>query len=312
MVLYISRADDPDIPPPYDFPGITIMSFRLPAMLDKLQALCDQFLNIGDPYDRGFEYRALLDFVDMEIVTYPKMLFGEPPYDNWGFAKQHELYFRFFVWKFVYLPGGMLPEPVPQLFFPYICVDNSWSAIAGRNVIGFPKVMAQFQPAPALNANPFHFSISILALETLAPTTELDWKPIVEIDPGYGPALAPTGNWPWIGLPAASIDPLLNQILNELLPYLPDLFSTVQLKQFRDASNTSEACYQSLLKTPFTPSNIGVPTPLPPVTIKVKPYGNIDIPASLGIGTGALQPLLQYAVTLDMSMGKATTLFVNS
>jgi hypothetical protein len=47
MVDYISRPDDPDIPPPYDFPGVTIMSFRLPAKVAALQKLCDEQLNIG-------------------------------------------------------------------------------------------------------------------------------------------------------------------------------------------------------------------------------------------------------------------------
>jgi hypothetical protein len=91
------------------------------------------------------------------------------------------------------------------------------------------------------------------------------------------------------------------------------LFSTVQLKQFRDGSTTTETCYQALIATPFIPSNIGVPAPLPPVTITVNRYGNLDIPASLGFDAGVpLQPSLQYSVSLDMSMDKAKTLFVHS
>jgi hypothetical protein len=86
MIAYIGRADSPKIPPPYDFPGVTIMSFRLPAALANLQTLCDQLLNIGTLEQRGFEYRAFLDIVDMEIVTYPKMIFAQSPYSTWGYA----------------------------------------------------------------------------------------------------------------------------------------------------------------------------------------------------------------------------------
>lgn len=313
MIAYIPRVDDPEIPPPYDFPGITIMSFRLPAALANLQTLCDQLLNIGTLANRGFEYRAFLDFVDMEIVTYPKMVFAQVPYSTWGYASQQELYFRFFVWKFVSVSGILVPEPVPEWFIPFIFVDNSWSMISGRNVIGFPKVMAQFSPTPVLNANPFQISASALVLDSYAPTTKLDWKPIVKIDPSKGSAQAPGGLWPWIGLGAAIADPFLNGLLQQVLANIPNAFSTVQLKQFRDASSPTDACYQALVATPFIPSNIGAPIALPPVTITVGQYASLDIPGSLGFPAGVpLQPSLQYAVTLDMSTRNATNLFVNS
>ena len=37
MVQFIMRADNPEVPPPYDFPNMTIMSFRLPATVANLQ-----------------------------------------------------------------------------------------------------------------------------------------------------------------------------------------------------------------------------------------------------------------------------------
>jgi len=313
MVAYIPRVDDPEIPPPYNFPGVTIMSFRLPAAMANLQALCDQFLNIGTLADRGFEYRAFLDFVDMEIVTYPKMVFAQAPYSTWGYASQQEMYFRFFVWKFVSLSGVLIPEPLPEWSIPFIFVDNSWSMISGRNIIGFPKVTAQFSPTPVLNANPFQISASALVLETHAPTTKLDWRPIVKIEPSNGSTQPPGGLWPWIGLGAQISDPLLNWLLQEMLANVPNAFSTVQLKQFRDPSSPTDACYQAVVATPFTLSNIGAPTALPPVTITVEQYASLDIPGSLGFPAGVpLQPALQYAVTLDMSTRNATNLFVNS
>jgi hypothetical protein len=315
MVQYILRADNPEIPPPYAFPGMTIMSFRLPATMAKLQNLCDDLLNIGTLQQRGFEYRAFLDFVDMEIVTYPKMVFAQAPYSTWGYASQQELYFRFFVWKFVWVSGILIPEPMPEFFIPFIFVDNSWSMISGRNVIGFPKVMAEFSPTPVLNANPFQISASALVLQTHAPTTKLDRRTIVSIDPVNGQAQTPNGNdlWPWIGLAAGIANPLLNEYLQELLASIPYAFSTVQLKQFRDASSLTEACYQAVVATQFTPSNIGAPVALPPVTVTVGQYASLDIPGSLGFPADTpLQPLLQYAVTLDMRASNATNLFVNS
>lgn len=313
MVKFIERIDDPEIPPPYDFPGISIMSFRLPATMSNLQALCDRFLNLTDVVDQGFEYRAFTDFVDMEILTYPKMLFGNPSYSNWGYASQHELYFRFFVWKFVSVSGVLIPDLIPELFMPFIFVDNSWSMISGRTVIGFPKVMAQFSPIPAVGATPFHISASALALTALTQGTKLDWQPLVNIDGSTAPAQPiSSGPWPWIGLGTQAADPILNPLLQSLAADLPALFSTVQLKQFRDAQCPNDACYQALVSTPFMPSKISAPTSLPPVTITVEQYPTLDIPGNLGFKPGVpLQPILQYAMTFDMSVSNATNIFVN-
>jgi Acetoacetate decarboxylase (ADC) len=314
MVDYIPRPDDPSIPPPYDFPGVTIMSFRLPANAADLQKLCDEQLNIGTLEQRGFEYRVFFDFVDMEIVTYPKMRFAEAPYSKWGCASQQEMYFRIYVWKFLSIGGLLFPDPVPEWFIPFIFVDNSWSVISGRDVIGFPKVMARFSPTPMLNADPFQICASVLALKKHTPATKLDWHPLVTINPtGAAADAAPGGLWPWIGLEAGILDPFLNELLQELLIFAPDVFSTVQLKQFRDPSNLTEACYQAIISTPFALSNLRPPQPLPPATITVDRYASIDIPKSLGFSAGVpLQPMLQFQVTLDMSMDSANTLFVNS
>ena len=264
MVSFIQLVDDPEIPPPYKFPGVTIMSFQLPAKLANLQKLCNRLLNIGSLADRGFEYRAFTDFVDMEIVTYPKMIFDQLPYSQWGYATQQELYFRFYVWRFNLFGGLLFPELFPQLYFPFIYVDNSWSMISGRNVIGYPKVMAQFNPTPMLGANPLQITASALAMETHSPNTELKMHPIVEINPSHAAPALPDGIWPWVGLAAQDriLDPNLQQQSRSFLAEGPNLFSTVQLKQFRDLP--TGACFQAVVETPFTPSNIGVPQPLPP------------------------------------------------
>lgn len=325
MISFIDRIDDPEIPPPYKFPGITIMSFQLPAMLDNLQALCDQLLNIGSLADRGFEYRAFTDFVDMEIVTYPKMMFDQLPFSQRGFASQQELYFRFYVWKFELIGGLLFPTTLfPEVCFPFIYVDNPWSMVSGRNVIGFPKAMARFDPTPVLGANPFRITASALALKTFGPDTKLDWQPIVEINPQIAAAAVtevPEGVWPWVGLaPSAKAmaktkanlaDPYLEELAQAFLADLPGIFSTVQLKQFRDLP--SGACFQAVVKTPFTPYNLGLPKALPPVTITVNEYDSLKIPSSLGFPAGApIRPLLQYSISLDMSMDSGTNLFVNS
>jgi len=313
MAQFILRTDNPEIPPPYDFPGVTIQSFRLPATLSNLQTLCDQLLNIGDPDERGFEYIAFTDFVDMEIVTYPKMEFAEAPYSGWGFASQQEFYFRFFVWKLVYVSGVLFPEPLPEFCIPFIFVDNSWSMISGRNVIGFPKAMAEYSPPAVLNANPFKISISTPVLAKHDPTTKLQMTEFVRIDPWpQGKPQLPNGVWPWVDLGVQLGDPVLNDYLELLQAAVPDAFALVELKQFRDAGSMTDACYQAVVATRFSPRNIGAPEALPPVRVTVNSFASLDIPRSLGLPANPIAPILQYAVGMDLGAGSAENLFVNS
>ena len=323
MIQFIQRNDNPEIPPPYKFPGVTIMSFQLPAKLANLQDLCDQMLNIGSLSDRGFEYRAFTDFVDMEIVTYPKMMFDEPPFSNWGFARQQEIYFRFYVWKFNLFGGLLFPELFPEFFFPFMFVDNPWSMTSGRNVIGFPKVMAKFEPTPVLGVDPLRITVSAMVMKTHSPQTMLDWAPIVEIKPGAAAMAAkvqaPQGSWPWAGMgpgkAAAALtsefsDPYLEANLQTLLGDIPGIFTTVQLKQFRDLP--TNACFQAVVTTRFMPENVNPPELLPPVTITVNKYASLDIPGSLGFPAGhPINPSLRYQVSLDMSMSHGENIFVN-
>jgi hypothetical protein len=95
-----------------------------------------------------------------------------------------------------------------------------------------------------------------------------------------------------------------------LLGDIPGLFTTVQLKQFRDLP--TNACFQAVVNTPFTPENVQIPELLSPVTVTVNKYASLDIPGSLGFPAGkALHPSLRYQVSLDMSMSHGENIFIN-
>ena len=77
-----SQIGEAQNPPPFQFPNVKINSFRLSVDLDKLTDLCDEILNVGDLEDRGFEFRPIFPFVDLEILHYPEngiRAFFRPP-----------------------------------------------------------------------------------------------------------------------------------------------------------------------------------------------------------------------------------------
>jgi len=313
MAAYIELDSDPQVPPPFVFPGVTVRSYRLEADLFQLQALCDKFLNIGSLFDRGFEYRAIVPFVDLDFLTYPRMLYALPPYSNWGFATQQEMYFRFFVVKFI-LVDDFLLIPVPEIisFFPYIFVDNYWSAIAGREIIGFPKLLANFD-WDTTPAGPYPIKAKTLAIDVFATNSQLLPLPAVEIR--GAPATAQIPFESSFTLPAdlvGMLDPFLEAMLALEQQFDPGFLRTAHLKQLRDPAVPTEACYQAIVEGRYAISNLQ-PVDVSAAEVVVYPHATLSIADNLGlVGTSPFTPLSQYGATCDMTYEQVTTIFVNS
>ena len=305
---FIERDSDPQIPPPYSFPNVSIRSFRLAADLGKLQALCDKLLNIGTLAERGFEYRPILPFVDLEVLTYPRMESEVSRYRQKGYTSQHELYFRLLVARIEQVFGIPVPTEV-AVFIPYIFVDNNWSVVAGREVIGYPKVRASFEIS---SSNPYPMTISTDVFEKYDPDTKQTFQKLVEIDVDeMNPAPSALGAdvaWPWGVLDDAELDLQMFWVLQEFMRFAG--FPTIQLKQIRDAETNDRACYQALVHAEFEVTNLSAPVPLPAAEVTIHPYDSLPIADELGLGGGALKPLSQYSVGCDMRFKDTYNLFV--
>jgi len=306
-MLYVSQIGDTQNPPPYAFPKVSINSFRLEVTLDALTALCDDLLNIGDPNERGFEFRPVFPFVDLEVLHYPKMEYGLFP---WGaYVTQHECYVRLFVMKYVGWGGCLWPDGEMAVFCPFLIVDNSWSAFAGRDVLGFPKLLGNFDPYPEIS--PFT-TISTEVFRDPPLTQQRSMVlPVIKIEPGAKAINAPDRNWPWGGIE----DDLLHdaeQILGKSLLFTPEFFECVQMKQFRDAMLPFEACYQAILQAVTFVEFSGKLNDLPPAQVTLYDYGSFDLANRLGLPSGTpLIPISQYQMECSFSYGDVITLFTN-
>jgi hypothetical protein len=257
--------------------------------------------------ERRFEFRPLIPFVDMEILSYPRMEGAAPPYTDKGFMTQNEIYFRFFVIKYVSVAGMLFPTPEIACVFPFIFVDNPWSAIAGREVLGFPKNLAKFDLP---NANPYPIEVSTLVFPQYTANTPLQWKPFVKVrsSTASGRSSLPGGLWPWGDI--FGLHPLLEDLLDIAGVLEQSLFSVVLLKQFRDPETATNACYQALTQSRFTATNILNAMPLPPATIAIDPAASLPIGASFGFAGNTLTPIWQYRLQCDMTYGHVRNIFV--
>jgi hypothetical protein len=307
-MLYISQIGDTQNPPPYTFPDVDINSFRLAVDLDVLTALCDELLNIGDPDTRGFEYRPVFPFVDLEVLHYPKMEYGLfPPA---GFVSQHECYVRFFVMKYIGWNGWLWPDGEMAVFCPMLIVDNPWSAFAGRDVMGLPKLLGSFGRFSA--ASPYT-TIKTEVFRDLFVGQKSSVEPVVTIAkaPKGAKAIDPSGKWPW-GVLEDDVIGAAEEILGKKLAFVPTIFECVAMKQFRDAMDPFNACYQAILQSFTFVETIVNLEPLPPVRITLNDYASFDLASRLGLPSGKpLTPISQFHVRCSFSFGETITLFTN-
>jgi Acetoacetate decarboxylase (ADC) len=308
MADFIEQPGDPELPPPYRFPGVSITSFRLDANLGALQALCDSFLNIGTLAARGFEYRAVIPYVDMEILYYPRMECLAPPYAGNGYTSQREIYFRFFVLKYQLVGGLLLPTAELACFFPFIFVDNPWSVIAGREVIGFPKELASFGLPPS---GPYPINVATQVFAQYGGNTPLTWETFVTINAaasGSGAQQIPAGPWPWGEL--TGIDPVLGTMLEQSGVLQESIFSTIHFKQFRDAEFGMKASYQALVQGSFNVTALNNMAPMPAAEIVIANHESLPIIQLLGLPESNLAPLWQYILQCDMEFSNTRDLYV--
>jgi hypothetical protein len=306
---YRSQIGEVQNPPPFQFPNVKINSFRLSADLGRLTELCDELLNVGDLEDRGFEFRPIFPFVDLEILHYPKMEYGLfPPA---GFISQNECYVRIFVMKYVAFGGAFLPDGEVAVFCPLLIVSNPWSAFAGRDVLGFPKLLGSFDPFSP--TSPFT-SVSAEVFTSFTSGVEARPQPVVEIaSAGRGAKAAglPARKWPWGHIEDELLE-IVRRDLGRTLVFSPGAFECVTMKQFRDAMLPFNACYQAILQSSTFVEFTGDLAALPPARITLNDFPSFQLAASLGIPAGRpLTPISQYHLECSFGFGDTITLFAN-
>jgi hypothetical protein len=186
----------------------------------------------------------------IEAIDYKSLKAPTPPWNDLGEVSQRELLFSFPV---VRKQGGV---PVENgIFVPYIFVDDQASAFTGREVVGLPKVLANF----SLDRNfPASMPITIRFEERRAsgPIRLVDLVKISPINRVAPPSL------PMVLTPTSMVG-----------------FSTRILINPQSPATDS---YQSIMRCIYasTPTATGL---LPPAKVTLRPIVRLDIQSTLGI-----------------------------
>lgn len=251
-----------------EFDDVVMEVFPLRANPYRLETFCQRYLNHAPEIA---EFRPSLPFVMMAAIHYPKMTHTET---DLGWVSQNEVAFSVpLEWRRNGGPWGQNWASVS----PFIFVDSERSTLVGREVFGWPKVLAEFRPGPKRWRPSANSRRPLLTLETLMfselyagqplePRTllQIQHRPppsLLRFPPDFPSLVAPAVRWPAsvLDLTTAALDAQTRALLASIRGVIKALSEkgepsadTVNLKQFRatdpteDGSASNSACYQAL------------------------------------------------------------------
>lgn len=320
---YLYQNGDPALPPPFSFPGLQTQGFPLKANLADLEALVNRFLNIAPLEEMGFAFAPMAPLVYLTLNTYPKMISEPPPFDDMGFTSQRELQVGIPVVLFEPSGGLLVPQEI-GLFSAWLVVDNPWSVITGREVLGFPKVLGWFQ-LPDDFPNPYPSSVETLVFPQFSPETPLTRELLLEVrsvlegelpdemqewqqryadDPGRVGPLGPVDYLYGPEAPFAVEEEIWKLIEGATAEWR---IRDYQLKQFRDAAEPERACYQAI-----TRSLLRISSPQYGLVlwglIEFKTWDSLNIPTALGMAPASYS-WFPYWIEGDTVLEQTTNLF---
>lgn len=293
------RSGDAQAAPPYLFTGVDIVGFRLPVAHELLQAVCDTWLN--DPFP-GRSYRYVPANVDLvvECLNYPDMKSENPPFGRSkdDATSQRELVFRMLVGR---VDDDGRAIRAPAVFCPFVFVNSVWSMVSGREVIGYPKLLATFSDFPLPNQR-----FDACKINAVTPTLHSRERPLMTIDCRFertprdvealfapmaassGQKDAPPGTempsdsvwWGLAELQSGGADPdtFTQPWLNgQLYGY-----AGLQVKRFNDARNLRDECYQEIVECDYTLLKAAVSLPLHDATLHFPEDDVYGIAAAFG------------------------------
>jgi hypothetical protein len=210
-----------------------------------LHRLCTRYLN--EPLGVLDRFSPLLDVVFFSFTWIRWVTSQHSPYSEWGGSTELELA--------MWVPVRDAESPLTVRWFaPYMFVDSSMATWQGREIYGFPKEIARFEPdfSGDLQAPPVSFDVSGLAIPKFGPTAKPSWLSLVRVHRPPDGAPSEARNWKSLDEVAEEVTSAIITVENEIPKLLPPQGKLLTLKQCPDERDGRLAAYQRVLETPCT------------------------------------------------------------
>jgi hypothetical protein len=306
---YVRRLVESVDPQPYLVKGCHIICFALAADRKKLQAVVDQYFN--QPSGGAVDYRALSDYVLASSFHIPdsRSTGSEETALN-AFYEEMDLLF-FIPVAYGKTHDGVFRAERVVWFVPAVFVDTSAAVAEGREVYGFPKLLARCI-APKKADDPAFFSVTTDIYQGDAKGRRLQPAEIFRAKRHDSDKLGDQhATWgAWFDAISGMRDLLKvhseQKRFGDGLREKVHLFSSDQrllvLKQFRDAADATRACLLQIVECPITVTGFrGAGLVAGDWTVSIARFPKFTLASDLGIvGDGApVKPIAVYWVKLD-------------
>lgn len=263
--------------PPYTFPGVTARVFPLRASMNILRSFCRNYLNVSP----DVRFSPALPCVQLVVLDYGRMSVEK---QNLGWVSQHEVFFAVPLGMWRRTRQGRWQFVKWVLNTPFIVVDDERSLTGGRETYGWPKILGRVQQSPESWLIDPRSPIRFLTLALRGLSDEVPDVPLLAIEQqlNQDPSLVPpdlglidpfewlsrlTRNF-WsggfdlaqllLGAPLAGFGPDVSRgrrdALSDSVRRLAEFYqrpglNVVTLKQFPDAGDPTQICYQSIIES---------------------------------------------------------------
>jgi len=299
---YVETPGDQQVSPPYMFKKMRSLWYALPADGDKLQRLCDKYLNRpsrGKPF-----YKNLFPYVFVQLNSYPEISAASAPGQV---MSAEEVGLSLWLLR--------LPDFGMPFFQPFLFIDNPWSVVTGRSVFGFNKIYSSFDLG---DGSPEGFGETrVESLVFPSMESSLSLENILQVKTQAPPGILRDQDT--FTDPSRFLHELAGRLHKQLLVDEREFrtatagelgFELDTLKQFRDAERPETACYQAIVSTPMKIKKFqGGPLLGGEWSLDLKKYASLPID-ELGIKSN--QPVLAFELNLDCEFGPGRNLFVNT
>ena len=291
LPAYVEFGGRATAPSPFACEGGRLQGLLLEGEGSRIAALVERMFNV--PAGRGIEYRALGDNVMMLVGNFQRVTSLTAPFDRWGAVRETQASFWIPVLAGRDLGDVFIADRL-LLAVPYVLVDNPMSYLGGREDFGYAKVMARFDPASGLGEQ-----VTIQAFGGNFGRNEgADWRDFVDVvggapRPSAQPPKRSSGTLPLIRHLVGDIPGLVAggevvlgdiRLTTELIAdLLAGRVGQVFLKQFRDATDGTRACYQAVVEAPVQIRKVESGLSPRDWSVRVHPLDSHPIGLELGV-----------------------------
>jgi len=290
---YINRDNEIVYPPPYEQADTFLTAWVLPSPKEKQQAVLNAHLNAcsgGSP----FEYRPLLSHALLVLADIRRVTSLDPGAAQKGWIPEVDICTWLLCGAFKLVDGKRKLDHLVW-YIPYIWVTTADTMATGREAFGYPKAIGWAQLPEGPN-DPGPLWADGLVLPTFSPETEVVQKRLFDLVRGAGCTSEAAPQTFGAGHKREAFEAIakklhevgqadcdFNFFVQSFAELLGGHIPMVFLKQFRDVTDPSAACYQAIVEANATVNGFSGAGFLPGGwDLQMYSYASVDMPAYLG------------------------------